>query len=286
MINNSDISREDFLNGIDDADRMGLYDLYRSGIIQQSLGFTRDALRHYEAIGLISPGLNEDNHYREYSVSDILVLLSIDNYKKHGLELKNIQAILEGASLEELKEMLNQQEEKLLDEIEKKQRLLRQLLNMKNHIANFGTAGEFSIVKLPLFEVLGEWSALTSIKEYPQQVAELSPYEAILPSLMRVVTFNESQYLTSKMVLVSKADEKQKDKTYLEGEECLYCIIHTRQHIDFDSITFEQMHQKIYQWAQEYRRKFKGLVYISVGVLLFGGENEQAFIECWIPLKK
>lgn len=57
---------------------------YNSGVIYKNLGISRETLRYYEKLGIIQPEKGIDNHYREFGIDDINVLLAIDFYKKRG----------------------------------------------------------------------------------------------------------------------------------------------------------------------------------------------------------
>lgn len=254
-------------------------------MLQQSLGLTRDTLRHYESLGLISPQKNKDNNYREYSFLDILHLLAIDHYKKHGLGLKDIHSILKGSSLQEMQRMLDHQEESLIEELRKTQLLLEELRHMKSFVAELNTVGELSIQKFPLCEILGEVTAFTSFEEYPAHFSRLAAEKSLLSRLIRVVTFNKEQYLDSKMVMVSQVSKKTEQKTYLESADCLYGIVRSK-HYDEDSSLFYQLHPKCHQWAEARGIDFQGMVYIRPSLFLFGEENEQIFLEFWVPIKQ
>lgn len=81
--------------------------------IEILLGITRANIRFYEKEGLLSPARKE-NGYREYSEQDIAILKKIIIFRKLGLSLPQIRAILEGTldiptAIEENIKQLHQQ---------------------------------------------------------------------------------------------------------------------------------------------------------------------------------
>ncbi|WP_127586939.1 MerR family transcriptional regulator [Paenibacillus koleovorans] len=50
--------------------------LYSIQEVSQLLGMSRDTLRYYDRIGIVSP-FREDNRYRRYSKSDLIALMNI-----------------------------------------------------------------------------------------------------------------------------------------------------------------------------------------------------------------
>ena len=72
---------------------------FKIGELADILGVTREAIRHYERVGVIRPRRIKGNNYRVYSVSDV----------EHLLETKYLQSI--GYSLDKSKEYLNLQDQ-------------------------------------------------------------------------------------------------------------------------------------------------------------------------------
>lgn len=77
------------------------------------LGITTKTLRHYEKLGLVTPGRSE-NGYRIYSPEQVLRLLRIRRLQSLGLSLRQIKLILKERNNEQLFETIL---ESLLDDV-------------------------------------------------------------------------------------------------------------------------------------------------------------------------
>lgn len=91
---------------------------------------TRDAIRHYEKLGLISPQRNSNN-YRIYHEEDIGVITDILILKKLGISLKNIKNILKKKDKTEILEVQILEIQKQILELKEKEKLLKNILNKK-----------------------------------------------------------------------------------------------------------------------------------------------------------
>ena len=80
-------------------------------------GLTKKALYYYEEEGMISPYINVENSYREYSQSDIDKLVQISLLRQLEVPIKNVKLIINDSVL--LKDVLNQHLTKLNENIEK-----------------------------------------------------------------------------------------------------------------------------------------------------------------------
>ncbi|MBI9089671.1 MAG: MerR family transcriptional regulator [Desulfobacterium sp.] len=60
------------------------------------LGVARSTLLYYERMGMVAPGRNPDNGYREYSQEDMERLLQVRQLKQAGFTLKESVAVMEG----------------------------------------------------------------------------------------------------------------------------------------------------------------------------------------------
>lgn len=92
----------------------------KSKEVQIKTGLTRKAIEYYEALGLLNPSRDE-NGYRKYNDQDVSRLSQISGYRKLGLNLSEITAILLSKNKKETisniireKEIRNRMEEKRL----------------------------------------------------------------------------------------------------------------------------------------------------------------------------
>ena len=71
-------------------------------------GISRDMLRHYEKLGILSPGRNPENHYRDYSTVDISNAVMIKQYSSQGISLKSLARLSRKGDVRELLEEMDQ----------------------------------------------------------------------------------------------------------------------------------------------------------------------------------
>ncbi len=68
--------------------------------VETKTGITRQNIRFYEKKGLLCPGRNEENHYRDYTDDDVALLLQIKILRRLNLPIEDIRRILNGEETE------------------------------------------------------------------------------------------------------------------------------------------------------------------------------------------
>lgn len=96
----------------------------------ERLGITREMLRYYEKVGLITPERSEENGYRNYSEQDGIELLRIKDIQAHRVPVQEIKESLDGLTLEMQRKQLLSKEVKLQEEIRS---LNAQMLRIQRH---------------------------------------------------------------------------------------------------------------------------------------------------------
>jgi len=86
---------------------------YTIGQLAALAGITVRTLHHYDHIGLLSPGSRDENGYRRYNFSDLLLLQQILFFKELDFPLKEIKNILNNPTTDPL--VLLQQHQKNLE---------------------------------------------------------------------------------------------------------------------------------------------------------------------------
>ena len=64
--------------------------------VEAIVGITKKNIRFYEKEGLLSPGRNSENSYREYSEDDVERLKQIKFFRKLNMPVSEIKALFEG----------------------------------------------------------------------------------------------------------------------------------------------------------------------------------------------
>lgn len=65
--------------------------------VEAQVGITKKNIRFYEQEGLLHPSRNSENHYRDYSEEDVLVLQRIRLLRRLGVPLDEIRRMQSGA---------------------------------------------------------------------------------------------------------------------------------------------------------------------------------------------
>lgn len=66
--------------------------MYTKELLQKT-GITRDALRHYNEIEIVTPIINNSNNYKIYSNEDVEIILFVKQAQKIGFSLSEIKKI-------------------------------------------------------------------------------------------------------------------------------------------------------------------------------------------------
>lgn len=100
-------------------------DYFSIGEVSKMTGFTINALRHYDKIGLCKPILvNADTNYRYYHANQLFYFDIIRFAKKIGMPLDELKEIFDTTQMNSFKDFLNEMKNQMEDQIEE----------LKNHI--------------------------------------------------------------------------------------------------------------------------------------------------------
>lgn len=261
--------------------------VYHTKDVFRHLGFTREALRYYEEIGLLSPKRSQGSQYREFDLYDMSRLMSIDFYKKRGFSPVEMKELLRESEAERYDQIFKQQLDCLQQQIERLQEMQEQLKETKGFCreAVYGE-GKFEVRELKPYYVRGAFPEVGSFEEYQKKVLRyLDPEkEDILSNMVRAITFDDSGYKGSEMYVVTPAEKA--DNTgqgmFLEHGKCLYTTLLADNN---DPSIPEKMFRSCHEWALRQQVTFRGMVYIFVRLVLLNEKADKHFYEVWVPLK-
>ena len=120
---------------------------YLIGDVARYLFLSRDTLRYYDKLGIVSPKKDEKNGYRFYDMEDIITLSYVMILKDVGISLEEIKHMIYNYSLREMRDRILNQEELINKKIE-------ELLNIKTRIKNFSNWCITAEEKLNKFEII------------------------------------------------------------------------------------------------------------------------------------
>lgn len=262
-----------------------MFKKYRTGELLSYLGVSRDTLRYYEEKGLLSPKKNDINNYRDYDIYDVYTIMIIDFYKKRGMSIGQIQALLKNSDITDILSSLDKKE----NEIEKK---IRDLQSMKDRIAKTKSFAEnvnrcinkFEVRPMPLYRVNGEVSDFIAVEEYENVLDDFgSCNDGMLSQIMRYISFDENGATGTKMLIVSSEKQKNKQHHYLHYPQCLYTIKEERQPNNEDII--KVMHSSSKKYAKDHGIELTGEAFAIIRLITYNQSNIRAFMEIYLPFK-
>ncbi len=260
--------------------------IYHTGDVANSLGLTRETLRYYEEMGLITPKRSGDSKYREFDLYDMSRLMAIDFFKKRGFTTTEIRA-LQGAAAEDYAKITQDK----ISSIHEKIRDLTEMAKRLEHMREFCeyTAQHqptFSIEEFPVYYVVNTLSSGASFDEYRDKVLAYLNVEKedILSNMARVVTFDENGYITSGMYILKSfhGEGPPEQKTVLKSGKSLH-ILFTAD--NSDQSIMEKMFRLCHEWAEQKGFSFRGVAYIFARLVMLRKLTDQYCYEVWVPLK-
>lgn len=99
---------------------------YHIGELANYFGVSRDTLRLYDEMGIVSPAKNESNGYRSYSRADLICLDYVMRLRQINLPLADIKMLMNDSTIERAEAVMQMQDKVLEDRI----RELRHLQTM------------------------------------------------------------------------------------------------------------------------------------------------------------
>lgn len=109
---------------------------YSSGELAKMCEITTRTVQFYDKKGLLNPSKLSEGGRRQYTEDDCIKLRYICLYRSLGLSLDEIKEVLKNGSTESIKQLLNEQVEKIdqnISQLSHKKERLRTLLEQINH---------------------------------------------------------------------------------------------------------------------------------------------------------
>ncbi|MDZ5254042.1 MerR family transcriptional regulator [Clostridium sp. LIBA-8841] len=131
------------------------------GTVARLFNISKDTLRYYDKIGILTPEINEENSYRFYDMRHLEQLGLILGIKYLGISLSDIKEVIESGEIEDYYNLIQRQkeiiEQKVL-ELKKLEASLNISGEIINRIINFKNEYDFSNlnienISLKLYEV-------------------------------------------------------------------------------------------------------------------------------------
>lgn len=264
--------------------------MYTIGQVARFLGVSRDTLKFYEEKELINPKRDDENSYRKYDLFDIFDVTTINFYRELDIEIKKIQEIRKSKSVEDIELVLKEKEEKILEEIEYKNLLLKRIKSVKEDCEKIKQhLGDYTIKEMKPLEVKGEITDFTAYDEYEiiQKNTDNLKEAVTLTGLRRVVCFDEEGIKGDKFIIVRKVEDIDKD---IEGEvlthpKCIYTVLENGRWLNGGKNIDNEVEDRIRKIAKENGHELVGLSYVNILLTTYEEGLERVFLEIYTPIK-
>lgn len=259
--------------------------MYTIGQVAKFLGVSRDTLKFYEEKGLVNPEKDDKNGYRKYNHFDIEEVLTTNFYREINIEIKEIQEIRKGKSVEDIESLLEEKEEEILREIEYKNLLLKRIKSVKEDCKRIKQHfGGYTITEMKPVEVKSEITNFFAYNEFKnlQKNTDNLKEAVTLTGAMRVISVDEEGINGNRFIVVRKVEDLDKD---IEGEviaysKCIYTIIEdSYENID------DEVGERIKKIAEDNGYELIGLVFVGVLLTTYEEGVERRFLEIYTPIK-
>lgn len=279
--NGDDTSAEPY-DGNDTADDT----VYNTSDVYHSLGLTRETLRYYEKIGLISPGRSESSQYREFDLYDMSRLLAIDFFRKRGFNAAEIRELPETTEPEKYSAAIQEKINNVRENMEGLHEILVKLQKARDFLHTLEALPEFTVRDLPPYYIREAIRATTAFHEYKDKILSAlnTQKDDILSHMVRAMTFDDSGYLSSEVYIVRPGTEGNhfRQERLLDRGRCL----HTTLTVDsVDTSVSNKMFVLCREWARQHNLSFRGVVYIFTRFVMLHGQTERYCHEIWVPLR-
>lgn len=125
---------------------------YKIGEVAEYFGISRDTLRHYDRLGILSPPQNNENGYRIYSRADFLCMAYIRDLREAGVSLKDIALLMREGSIEKAEAIMQVRQAQIDEKISELEYMYGVIEDYKLSYRNIiGALGEPKIIKSPQF---------------------------------------------------------------------------------------------------------------------------------------
>ena len=173
---------------------------YLIGYVSHILNVSKDTLRYYDKLGIVSPKKDTTNNYRYYTLQDLLSLSYAFMLRDLDVSLEEIRSFIKVGSLDDFSQLLDRQEQVLEEKMLLLQRTQGKVNDFKIHLQTIQAhLGKCRITMSPAFVYH------TTPKEW----------DASYTGLLAAMEKNPSIILPAYSVMTSKATLKEHFSDYL-----------------------------------------------------------------------
>lgn len=279
---------------------IGVKNEYKIGEVAEYFGISRDTLRHYDKLGILSPPQKNENGYRIYSRADFLCMSYIRDLREAGVSLKDIAVLMKDGSIEKAEAIMQIRQSQIKKEITTLEYMYGVIEDYKLCYRNIiSTLNQPEIIDLPRFvylEITDDVKVLTeatkSFKALDRNSAPrltfLYPYNILSLSDFSSSMNNESSRDSLIKCAISIIDDKNlitrpefdqyNFKTISEGK-CLHVSIGTKFNQDYTGIT------KSIEYIKSQGYKVRDITLLRAVAFRNLTKQWTDYYDLWIPIE-
>ncbi len=146
----------------------------------KTLGLSSEMLRYYERQGILTPE-RAGNGYRYFSSKDIGLLIGARRLQGMGYTVEEVEFLLNTASLEQVQEMLEKAEEKIIKEIRWQQLVMSSIKKQHGYFERLKSPGDKYTLRTssPIYRLDFQHNTLVLLEE--NKISNLDRWVSLLP---------------------------------------------------------------------------------------------------------
>jgi DNA-binding transcriptional MerR regulator len=265
---------------------------YKIGEVANILGITAEAIRYYEAQGVITPQKNKESNYRLYSKWDIELLIRARCLRSYGYSIAETVEILNSCELPDISARLQQKEADIEKNIAWSLNLLRRLRELNENIVdseNF--IGKYRIEYRPAMyrlenQVGYELKSSPELKKLTRQWIDMVPFIRASARFTKEDLENGSDNFTFGQALNEKyADffgiKESQHISYLPSVPCIYTAINSNS----DIVLTPQRMMPAVKYLHSQGLELGGDIITLISIMRKKDNHYFNYHQVWLPIK-
>ncbi len=270
---------------------------YYVGELAEFFGVSKDTLRLYDKLGILSPKKDQSNHYRVYDRADFICLDYVIRLKKMKFSLEEINTLINDSTIQRAEAMLQIRERALQEEIIQLQKTLSIVDDYKKMMRScINTMDEIFIMQSPrmlckiaedsMIDVLNEFNKLTD-RHVPRFTLFTDRNEFMSDNLKKQVTdpAYRQRISTNAITLIddenhSECEEFLKtDFLVIEPRKCVYTTGKCYTHVDYE------LYIRVHDYLKEKHLKLTDDILFRIISTRNNKEKSVDYYEAWAPIE-
>ncbi|WLF70170.1 MerR family transcriptional regulator [Clostridium septicum] len=262
---------------------------YMVGEVSKFLNISKDTLRYYDQIGIVTPKKSGKNGYRYYTMDNIVLLTYVLVLKDLDVPLNEIKNILSNNSLESMIKLIGNQKRVVEKKIKELQGIKSTINSLeKAFIQAYNYNNKFEVIESPkfIYKEIGEEidSTMSTVMDEFRNINGLSEivYTVIIKNICDIKKIVDNNVFYT----VSARIEKFENEFYIgktnifEKSKCIHTVI--RSSDDIKEIDLMELKK----YLKENRFTINGDIIARAIAFEHIDEKPIDYYEVWVPIKE